>query len=91
MLTPERPVWLLPPGRMNPAWWLPIGLAIAGADYLTGYHVVPPVYVPFVMIAAWYSYMESSGTQVTHGICPSCTREHYPDDAALVAVPVVQA
>lgn len=153
--------------RINPTWWVPIGLAVAGADYLTGHVAVPPVFAVPVTIAAWYSgakvaiplaillpvmrllfvhqvgievtpvrfitgvltlillgvvvarlerhernlqeriaalesllpvcgwcrsirradggweslehYIESSGTQVTHGICPDCSQKHWSD------------
>jgi hypothetical protein len=158
---------VLPQGRINPAWWVPIALALAGADYLTGHVAVPPVFAVPVTVAAWYSgakvaiplavflpmmrllsvqqvgnevtaarfilgvltlfllavvvsrlerherdlqeriaalesllpvcgwcksirradggweslehYMESSGTQVTHGICPDCAQNHWSD------------
>ena len=41
--------------EIGAAWWVPIGLAVAAADYLTGHRTVPPVFVPFVTAAGWYS------------------------------------
>lgn len=45
----------VPLGRINPAWWLPLGVALAVLDYLTGHVTVPPVFALPVTIAAWYS------------------------------------
>ena len=46
---------VLPKGRIKPVWWVPLGLALAAADYLTGHVVVPPVFAIPVTVAAWYS------------------------------------
>lgn len=174
MPAPQRPLRFVSSGHIHPLWWAPIGIALGVTDYLTGHVVVPPVYVPVVTVAAWYSgtrvgfllstllplarlltadqldttvtpvrvffgmltlvivafiagrlgqherdltkrvralesllpmcmwcksirtgeqwerletYMESAGTPLTHGICPSCTREHYPEEAGLIQAP----
>lgn len=164
---PERESdFVLPIGRVKAGWWGPLGIALAAADYLTGYVAVPPMFAVPVTIAAWFSgampavslaiglplvrllliehvgsevtvarfsagvltlmllafvaarlgehehdlrrriaalesllpicawckgirtddgtwrslesYMQSSGKEVTHGICPDCAREHFP-------------
>jgi hypothetical protein len=167
MAKPASTFRVLHPGRINPAWFVPISLGLAAADYLTGQAAVPPVFAVPVTVAAWYSgakvgiplaiflpvtrlltsqqisseitpirfilgvltlillavvvarlerheramqeriaalesllpvcgwcksirradggweslehFMESSGTQVTHGICPDCSQKHWSD------------
>jgi hypothetical protein len=47
---------LLPPGRLDPRWWIGITAILLGIDYTTGlYSVLPAVYVIPVALAAWYS------------------------------------
>jgi hypothetical protein len=54
--TRERPWWLLPVGRIHPAWWALAGVALIAADYLTGPDSqFPMLYVIPVTLAAWYS------------------------------------
>ena len=53
---PARPWWLLPPGRIHPAWWVAIAAAVVCIDYFTGPNIqFPMVYVFPVIFAAWYS------------------------------------
>ncbi len=52
----ERPWWLLPSGRLNPVWWIPVTVILLAIDYRTGIYTEFPVgYVIPVAIAAWYS------------------------------------
>jgi hypothetical protein len=52
----NRPWWLLPPGRLDPRWWIGITAILLGIDYATGlYSVLPAVYVIPVALGAWYS------------------------------------
>jgi hypothetical protein len=52
----RRPWWLLPPGRVNPAWWLALGAVMLGIEYWLGPSLhYPVVYVLPVSLAAWYS------------------------------------
>jgi hypothetical protein len=41
--------------RIHPLWWAPIALGVLAADVLTGYTLPPPIYVPLIAAAAWYS------------------------------------
>ena len=51
-----RPWWLLPSGRLNPVWWLPIGAVLLSIDYLTGAYIqLPLAYGLPIFVAAWYS------------------------------------
>jgi hypothetical protein len=51
-----RPWWLLPPGQLNPAWWVLIGGILLTLDYVSGlYSIGPALYVIPVTLAAWYS------------------------------------
>jgi hypothetical protein len=51
-----RPWWLLPPGRLNPSWWIGIAALLLGIDYFTRiYSIGPALYVIPVTLAAWYS------------------------------------
>ena len=50
-----RPWWLLPPGRIHPAWWLIAFAAIVGADHFGGIEFFPLLYTIPVVLAAWYS------------------------------------
>ena len=53
---PGRPLWLLPIGRLHPAWWVVVGAAMIWLDYLDGPDGQYPVlYVIPVSLAAWYS------------------------------------
>ena len=50
------PWWLLPPGRVSPLWWVAIGAALIGLDYVAGAeNQYPVLYVIPVTLAAWYS------------------------------------
>jgi hypothetical protein len=52
----ERPWWLLPSGRLNPMWWVPVTAILLAIDYRTAIYTEFPVgYVIPVAIAAWYS------------------------------------
>jgi len=52
----RRPWWLLPPGRLNPMWWLLLGAATLWIDYLVGPSAMfPVIYSVPVILAAWYS------------------------------------
>jgi hypothetical protein len=52
----KPPLWLLPMGRLHPAWWLGVGAALIWADYHLGSTTEFPVlYVIPVALAAWYS------------------------------------
>ena len=52
----RRPWWLLPPGRVNPVWWVVLGAAMLSIEYWLGPSVhYPVVYVLPVSLAAWYS------------------------------------
>lgn len=42
-------------GRLHPLWWVPIALGFLAIDVLTGYSLPPPLYVPLIAAAAWYS------------------------------------
>jgi hypothetical protein len=51
-----RPWWLLPSGRIRPAWWVALGAVMLAVDYITSEAVsFPAVYVVPVILAAWYS------------------------------------
>ena len=50
-----RPWWLLPPGRIHPAWWVAVFAAIVGSDYFGGMEFFPLLYTVPVVLAAWYS------------------------------------
>jgi hypothetical protein len=50
-----RPWWLLPPGRIHPAWWIAACAAIIGSDYIGGVEFFPLLYTIPVVLAAWYS------------------------------------
>ena len=51
-----RPLWLLPLGRLNPLWWVPVGAGLIWLDYVDGPNGQFPVfYVIPVTLAAWYS------------------------------------
>jgi K+-sensing histidine kinase KdpD len=57
-VTTTRPWWLLPSGRIHPFWWVALGGAMLGIDYLTSESTnFPVVYVVPVILAAWYSGM----------------------------------
>jgi len=52
----KRPWWLLPPGRINPLWWLALGAGMLAIDRFGGPAVqYPVVYAVPVVLAAWYS------------------------------------
>jgi len=54
--TLERPWWLLPVGRINAGWWVPVAIALVAADYFIGpLSQFPVLYVIPVSLAAWYS------------------------------------
>ena len=49
-------MWLLPPGRLHPLWWVPVAAALIWNDYAGGPNTQYPVlYVIPVSVAAWYS------------------------------------
>jgi hypothetical protein len=51
-----RPWWLLPPGRLHPSWWIPLGAVLIWMDFAGGPGSQFPVaYVIPVALAAWYS------------------------------------
>jgi len=51
-----RPWWLLPPGRINPIWWVALGAAVLWTDHLSGPSTqFPLLYALLVILAAWYS------------------------------------
>lgn len=57
-MTTTRPWWLLPSGRIQPLWWVAVGVAMLWIDYLTFETVnFPVVYALPVILAAWYSGM----------------------------------
>src|SRR5262245_12096085 len=52
----SSPWWVLPSGRIRPAWWLAAGPLLIWLDYLAGpEHQFPLLYVLPVCVAAWYS------------------------------------
>jgi hypothetical protein len=52
----KRPWWLLPSGRVHPAWWIGLGAVLLWLDYPSGPGArFPLVYTIPVIIAAWYS------------------------------------
>src|SRR6476659_6707567 len=51
----KRPWWLLPPGRLNPVWWVVPGVAMIWFDHTVGPTQFPVVYFIPVTLAAWYS------------------------------------
>ena len=54
----KRPWWLLPPGRVDPLWWMALGAAMLAIDHLSGPAAqFPLVYAIPVSLAAWYSGM----------------------------------
>ena len=55
-LESSRPWWLLPSGRIHPAWWLAVAPVLIGLDYAAGPDTqFPLLYVVPVCVAAWYS------------------------------------
>jgi hypothetical protein len=55
-MTPTRPWWLLPPGRIHPVWWIALGAVMLWVDFVTSPAVIfPAIYVLPVILAAWYS------------------------------------
>ena len=51
-----RPLWLLPPGRLHPLWWVAVGAGLIWFDYASGPDSQYPVlYIIPVSAAAWYS------------------------------------
>ena len=50
-----RPWWLLPPGRIHPAWWVGVAVLIIWSDWLGGIDYFPLLYAVPVVLAAWYS------------------------------------
>jgi hypothetical protein len=56
IVTSARPWWLLPPGRIHPAWWLALGALSLWVDHLTRFNATfPLLYTLPVIAAAWYS------------------------------------
>jgi hypothetical protein len=52
----KRPWWLLPPGRINPLWWIAFGAGMLAIDHLAGPAAqYPVVYTVPVVLAGWYS------------------------------------
>jgi hypothetical protein len=52
----SSPWWVLPAGRIQPAWWLAVSPLFIWVDYLAGPNSQFPVaYVLPVCVAAWYS------------------------------------
>jgi hypothetical protein len=98
-LVPNRnqlasPWWLLPPGRVHPAWWAAVGATLVLADYVVGPHFeYPVVYVIPVILAAWYSgrrsaVMLASAVPVAHIGMLLAVRPMAEDVAWLVAATV---
>ena len=55
-MPPPSSSWpLVSLARIHPLWWAPIALGVLAADVLTGYALPPPIYVPLIAAAAWYS------------------------------------
>jgi K+-sensing histidine kinase KdpD len=55
-MTSARPWWLLPPGRIHPAWWLAFGALSVWVDHLAGFDAdFPLLFTLPVIVAAWYS------------------------------------
>jgi hypothetical protein len=53
---PSRAWWILPSGRIRPAWWLAVAPVLIWFDYALGPGTqMPAVYVVPVCMAAWYS------------------------------------
>jgi K+-sensing histidine kinase KdpD len=51
-----RPWWLLPSGRLNPVWWIPIAAVLLWLDYISSAYIqLPLLYALPVILAAWYS------------------------------------
>ena len=52
----DRPWWLLPVGRVDPRWWIPVALFVFGVDYWLGPDPMFPVlYCCVLFPCAWYS------------------------------------
>jgi len=52
----STPWWVLPSGRIRPAWWLAVAPGLIWVDYAAGPDTpLPAVYVLPVCVAAWYS------------------------------------
>ena len=66
-----RPWWLLPPGRIQPAWWIALGAVVLWVDDFTGLNSsFPVVYAVPVILAAWYS---GKGTAIALAVAvPIC-------------------
>ena len=57
----SRPWWVLPSGRIRPAWWLFVAPVLIWVDYLAGPdNQVPVGYALPVCVAAWYSGRRSA-------------------------------
>ena len=55
-MTTTRPWWLLPPGRIQPLWWVALGALMLWVDFLTSESAHFPVgYVIPIILVAWYS------------------------------------
>ena len=51
-----RPWWLLPAGRVHPAWFIAAGMLVVAIDYVSGPNPQAPFLYFFpVALAAWYS------------------------------------
>jgi hypothetical protein len=51
-----KPLWMLPMGRLHPAWWIVVGALAIWADYVLGPDSqFPVIYAIPVALAAWYS------------------------------------
>jgi len=60
-LNTSRPWWVLPSGRIQPAWWVLVAPVLLWVDYLGGpYSQVPVGYALPVCVAAWYSGKRSA-------------------------------
>jgi hypothetical protein len=55
LLATARPWWLLPPGKIHPAWWVAACGVIIWSDYLGGLEFFPLLYAVPAVLAAWYS------------------------------------
>lgn len=52
----DRPWWLLPIGRVDPRWWIPVALVVFAVDYWMGPDPLFPVlYCCVLFPCAWYS------------------------------------
>lgn len=92
----SRPWWVLPSGRIRPAWWLLVAPVLIWVDYLAGPDSQVPVgYALPVCVAAWYSGQRSALSLAV--ILPLAhlifvlTVWHSPDSLGVVALAIPRA